>query len=58
LLYLAHRHVGASLPKDADDQADASGELGSDEAQSGDLYFFAGRGDLADTLVGTHRMVR
>jgi cell wall-associated NlpC family hydrolase len=56
LLYLAHRHVGVSLPKDADDQADASGELGPDEAQSGDLYF-AGRGDLAETLVGTHRMV-
>jgi cell wall-associated NlpC family hydrolase len=89
LVYLAHRHVGVSVPRDADDQAEASRELASDEAQPGDLYFFArpggsihhvglvrgvrktlhasgtaGRvqhdvlaGDLADTLVGTHRMV-
>jgi cell wall-associated NlpC family hydrolase len=91
LVYLAHRHVGVSVPRDADDQAEASRALGSEEeAQPGDLYFFArpgsaihhvgivrgdrqtlhasgtaGRvqhdviaGELANTLVATHRTVR
>jgi cell wall-associated NlpC family hydrolase len=89
LVYLAHRHVGVSVPRDADDQADASRQVGADEARPGDLYFFArpgnpihhvgivrrdlktlhasgtaGRvqhdviaGELADTLVATHRTV-
>lgn len=89
LVYLAHRHVGVSVPRDADDQADASRQVGVDEARPGDLYFFArpgssihhvgivrgdlttlhasgtaGRvqhdvvaGELADTLVATHRTV-
>jgi len=89
LVYLAHRRVGLAVPRDAGDQADASRQLDSDEAQPGDLYFFArsgspihhvgfvtgrqrtfhasgtaGRvqhdivaGDLAETLVATHRTV-
>jgi cell wall-associated NlpC family hydrolase len=91
LVYLAHRHAGFSVPRDADDQAEASRALGSEEeAQPGDLHFFArpdsaihhvgivrgdqqtlhasgtaGRvqhdviaGELANTLVATHRTVR
>jgi cell wall-associated NlpC family hydrolase len=89
LVHLAHRHAGVSVPRDADDQAEASRQLGSAEARPGDLYFFArpgraihhvgivrgdqetlhasgtdGRvqhdvvaGELADTLVATHRTV-
>jgi cell wall-associated NlpC family hydrolase len=89
LVYLAHRRLGLVMPRDAADQAEASRRLDSDEAQPGDLYFFArpgstihhvgfvtGRqqtfhasenagqvqldtvaGDLADTLVATHRTV-
>jgi cell wall-associated NlpC family hydrolase len=89
LVYLAHRRLGLAVPRDAADQADASRRLASEEAQPGDLYFFArpgspihhvgfvagrqqtfhasgsaGRvqqesiaGELADTLVATHRTV-
>ncbi|MGH8791912.1 MAG: NlpC/P60 family protein [Stackebrandtia sp.] len=44
LVYLSFRQLGISLPRDAHDQAAATREITEDEAQPGDLYFFAHEG--------------
>jgi cell wall-associated NlpC family hydrolase len=41
LVYLAYRQLGVDLPRDAHDQADATEAIDAEEAQPGDLYFFA-----------------
>jgi gamma-D-glutamyl-L-lysine dipeptidyl-peptidase len=41
LVHLAWRRHGISLPRDADDQAEATRPLALDEERPGDLYFFA-----------------
>lgn len=41
LVYLTYRMLGVDLPRDAHDQADATHKIDPDEAQPGDLYFFA-----------------
>ncbi|HIW62711.1 MAG TPA: C40 family peptidase [Candidatus Stackebrandtia excrementipullorum] len=44
LVYLTYRMLGIELPRDAHDQADATEPVSTDEAQPGDLYFFARNG--------------
>ncbi|MEV0431130.1 C40 family peptidase [Micromonospora sp. NPDC050495] len=41
LVNLAWRRYGVTLPRDADDQAEATTPLALDEERPGDLYFFA-----------------
>ncbi|MGY0006666.1 C40 family peptidase [Micromonospora sp. I033] len=41
LVHLAWRRYGVTLPRDADDQAEATTPLALDEERPGDLYFFA-----------------
>lgn len=41
LVYLAFRQLGHALPRDANDQADATRRIDDAEAKPGDLYFFA-----------------
>ncbi|MFG2055929.1 C40 family peptidase [Micromonospora sp. NPDC048930] len=41
LVHLAWRRYGVTLPRDADDQAEATAPLALDEERPGDLYFFA-----------------
>lgn len=41
LVHLVFRRLGSRLPRDAHDQATAGREVAIDEAQAGDLYFFA-----------------
>jgi hypothetical protein len=41
LVHLAHRRLGVSLPRDADDQAAFTAPLPLGEERAGDLYFFA-----------------
>jgi gamma-D-glutamyl-L-lysine dipeptidyl-peptidase len=41
LVYLAHRRLGAVVPRDADDQAGASSPVGPGEQVPGNLCFFA-----------------
>ena len=41
LVRLAWRRYGVTLPRDADDQAEATTALALDEERPGDLYFFA-----------------
>lgn len=44
LVYLTYRMLGIELPRDAHDQAEATERIEPDEAQPGDLYFFARNG--------------
>ncbi|MFI2712512.1 NlpC/P60 family protein [Micromonospora sp. NPDC018662] len=41
LVHLAWRRYGVTLPRDADDQAEATTPLALDDERPGDLYFFA-----------------
>lgn len=41
LVHLAWRRYGITLPRDADDQAEATTPLALDQERPGDLYFFA-----------------
>ncbi|WP_089157138.1 C40 family peptidase [Micromonospora sp. NBS 11-29] len=41
LVHLAWRRYGVTLPRDADDQAEATTTLALDDERPGDLYFFA-----------------
>ncbi|MEU1846866.1 NlpC/P60 family protein [Micromonospora sediminicola] len=41
LVHLAWRRYGTTLPRDADDQAEATTPLALDDERPGDLYFFA-----------------
>ncbi len=41
LVHLAHRRLGVQVPRDADDQAQASEPLPTADGHPGDLYFFA-----------------
>ncbi|MCZ7436465.1 C40 family peptidase [Micromonospora sp. WMMC241] len=41
LVHLAWRRYGVTLPRDADDQAEATMPLALDDERPGDLYFFA-----------------
>lgn len=41
LVHLAHRRLGVEVPRDADDQAQASKDIALGAEQPGDLYFFA-----------------
>jgi gamma-D-glutamyl-L-lysine dipeptidyl-peptidase len=45
LVHLVLRSHGISMPRDACDQAEAASPVGLDEAEPGDLYFFAKPGE-------------
>lgn len=44
LVHLAHRRLGVTVPRDADDQAQAGETVPLGSEQPGDLYFFARQG--------------
>lgn len=60
LVHLVHRELGRIVPRDADDQQDATRPVPLDEVEPGDLYFFAHPGRPAHhvgIVVASGRMI-
>jgi cell wall-associated NlpC family hydrolase len=55
LVHLAHRRLNVTVPRDADDQADASVPVGPGEQAPGHLCFFGDRGSRIDHVGLLHR---